>query len=95
MDVGQLLMKASDDLSVRRAFGTAYEKDDMLIIPVAIVGGGGGGGTGRPRRRDLAAGPGGVPDAAPAGHGAAPQDQGPMDAGGASAGWCCPPAPTS
>jgi hypothetical protein len=27
MDVGNLLMKASDDLSVRRAFGAAYEKD--------------------------------------------------------------------
>ena len=58
MDVGKLLMKASDDLSVRRAFGTAYEKDDMLIIPVALVAGGGGAGMGHPRRRDLAAGPG-------------------------------------
>jgi hypothetical protein len=48
MDVGNLLMKASENFSVRRAFGAAYEKDDMLIIPVAIVGGGGGGGTGAP-----------------------------------------------
>jgi hypothetical protein len=48
MDVGKLLMKASDDLSVRRAFGTAYEKDDLLIIPVAMVAGGGGGGDGTP-----------------------------------------------
>ena len=40
MDVGKLLTKVSDDLSVRRAFGTAYEKDDMLIIPVALVLGG-------------------------------------------------------
>lgn len=46
MDVGSLLMKAADNLSVRRAFGAAYEKDDMLIIPVAMVAGGGGGGTG-------------------------------------------------
>ncbi len=46
MDVGNLLMKVSDNLSVRRAFGTAYEKDDMLIIPVALVAGGGGGGFG-------------------------------------------------
>ncbi len=60
MDVGKLLMKASDDLSVRRAFGTAYEKDDMLIIPVALVAGGAGGGTGRPRPRDPAAGPDGL-----------------------------------
>ena len=48
MDVGKLLTKVSDDLSVRRAFGTAYEKDDMLIIPVALVAGGGGAGYGTP-----------------------------------------------
>jgi hypothetical protein len=43
MDIGNLLTKTSEDLSVRRAFGTAYEKDGMLIIPVAIVARGGGG----------------------------------------------------
>ena len=37
MDVENLLAKAADNLSVRRAFGTAYEKDGMLIVPVAIV----------------------------------------------------------
>ena len=60
MDVENLLAKASENLSVRRAFGTAYEKDGMLIIPVALVTGGGGGGTGtaRSRRDDSAAGPG-------------------------------------
>lgn len=60
MDVENLLAKASESLSVRRAFGTAYEKDGMLIIPVALVTGGGGGGTGtaRSRRDDSAAGPG-------------------------------------
>lgn len=42
MDAGNLLTKVSDNLSVRRAFGTAYEKGDMLIIPVAVVAGGGG-----------------------------------------------------
>ena len=41
MDVENLLAKAADNLSVRRAFGAAYEKDGMLIIPVAIVAGGG------------------------------------------------------
>src|SRR5215472_4565692 len=46
MDVENLLAKASDSLSVRRAFGTAYEKDGLLIIPVAMVIGGGGGGEG-------------------------------------------------
>jgi uncharacterized spore protein YtfJ len=61
MDVAALLAKTSDNLSVRRAFGTAYEKDGVLIIPVAMVAGGGGGGTGtRPRRHD-ATGSGGPP----------------------------------
>ena len=50
MDVENLLAKAADNLSVRRAFGTAYEKDGMLIIPVAIVAGGGGGGAARTAR---------------------------------------------
>jgi len=81
MDVGNLLMKASENLSVRRAFGAAYEKDDMLIIPVAIVGGGGGGGTGRSRPRDAGAGPGRPPEGAPEGHDPAPQDPGRVDDG--------------
>ena len=84
MDAGNLLMKLSDNLSVRRAFGTAYEKDDMLIIPVALVAGGGGGGTGHPRHRDPAAGPDSLPEAGPAGLDATPQDSGPVDAGGVS-----------
>ena len=77
MDVENLLAKASENLSVRRAFGTAYEKDGMLIIPVALVTGGGGGGTGaaRSRRDDSAAGPG------------AP---GSMDAGGGFGGLVLP-----
>ena len=56
MDLENLLAKTSDSLSVRRAFGTAYEKDGMLIIPVAIVAGGGGGGTARTRRDNPASG---------------------------------------
>src|SRR5262249_29344203 len=90
MDVGKLLMKASDDLSVRRAFGTAYEKDDMLIIPVAIVTGGGGGGTGRPGSRDQAAGPDSPPEEDPAGPEATPQDSGRADAGGGFGGLVLP-----
>jgi hypothetical protein len=35
--VPQDALKASDNLSVRREFGAAYEKDGMLIIPVAMV----------------------------------------------------------
>ncbi len=57
MDVENLLGKAADNLSVRRAFGTAYEKDGILKIPVAMVAGGGGAGTGRTRRGNSAARP--------------------------------------
>ena len=90
MDVGKLLMKASDDLSVRRAFGTAYEKDDMLIIPVALVTGGGGGGMGRPRHDDQAAGPGSPPGESPAGDDTTPQDPERTDAGGGFGGLVLP-----
>ncbi len=44
MDVQELLGQVADHLSVKRAFGTAYEKNDSLVIPVALVAGGGGGG---------------------------------------------------
>jgi len=90
MDVANLLMKVSDDLSVRRAFGTAYEKDGMLIIPVAMVAGGGGAGTGRPRQPDLPAGPGSPPKPGPAGPGAPPQDPERIDAGGGFGGVVLP-----
>jgi uncharacterized spore protein YtfJ len=89
MDVGNLLMKASDNFSVRRAFGTAYEKDGILIIPVALVAGGGGGGTAHARRRDPAAGPDSEPEADPAGQDAA-QDPGSPDAGGGFGGVVLP-----
>ena len=46
MDVQELLGKVAQHLSVSRAFGTAYEKDGSLVIPVAFVAGGGGGGEG-------------------------------------------------
>jgi hypothetical protein len=88
MDVESLLMKASDNISVRRAFGTAYEKDGMLIIPVAMVAGGGGGGTARPRHRDPAAGP--LPEGGPAVPDAAPQDPGQPDTGGGFGGLVFP-----
>jgi uncharacterized spore protein YtfJ len=90
MDVENLLAKAGDNLSVRRAFGTAYEKDGMLIIPVALVAGGGGGGTGRPRPGDPAAGRESLPEGRPAGHDAPPQGSGPMDAGGGFGGLVLP-----
>lgn len=46
MDVQELLGKVAQNLSVGRAFGSAYEKNGSLVIPVALVAGGGGGGEG-------------------------------------------------
>jgi len=44
MDLVKLIAKASDALSVGRAFGAPIERGDVLVIPVAWVAGGGGGG---------------------------------------------------
>lgn len=90
MDVENLLAKAADNLSVRRAFGTAYEKDGMLIIPVAIVAGGGGGGTARNRRGHPAAGPGSPPERAATDRDTTPQDSGRTEAGGGFGGLVLP-----
>lgn len=46
METQELMSRMSENLSVRRAFGAAYEKDGLLVIPVALVAGGGGGGEG-------------------------------------------------
>ena len=90
MDVGDVLMKASDNLSVRRAFGAAYEKDGVLIIPVAIVAGGGGGGTANPRRGKPADRPGSPPGDGPAAPGAPPPDSERTDSGGGFGGLVLP-----
>ena len=42
----ELLDRIAENLSVRRSFGEAYEREGLLIIPVAVVMGGGGGGEG-------------------------------------------------
>ena len=90
MDVETLLAKTSDNLSVRRAFGTAYEKDGMLIIPVAMVAGGGGAGTAHPRRGNSAARPDSPAGQSAAAHDAAAQDSAHMDAGGGFGGLVLP-----
>src|SRR5437899_2901937 len=46
MEVEELLSRLGESITVRRAFGEAYERDGCLVIPVAWVAGGGGGGTG-------------------------------------------------
>jgi uncharacterized spore protein YtfJ len=84
MDVGKLLEKASDQVSVRRAFGPAYEKDGLLIIPVALVAGGGGGGQARPGRANRAARAGSPPE------GAGATDPASVDAGGGFGGLVLP-----
>jgi hypothetical protein len=90
MDVENLLAKAADNLSVGRAFGTAYEKDGMLIIPVAIVAGGGGGGTARTRRGSLAAASDDPPGEDARAHGATPQDSARTEVGGGFGGLVLP-----
>jgi uncharacterized spore protein YtfJ len=90
MDVENVWAKAAGNLSVRRAFGTAYEKDGMLIIPVAVVAGGGGGGTARTRRGHPAAGPGSPPEEGATAHEATPQDSGRTEAGGGFGGLVLP-----
>jgi uncharacterized spore protein YtfJ len=90
MDVDDLLTKLSDNISVRRAFGTAYEKDGVLIIPVALVAGGGGGGTSRPRPGDPAADLDPFYEGNPAVPDATPENSGRTDAGGGFGGLVLP-----
>ena len=87
MDVENVLTKVSDNLSVRRAFGAAYEKDGLLIIPVAMVAGGGGGGTSRSRHQH---GNSAAPPETLAAPDAAAQESGPADAGGGFGGLVLP-----
>ena len=46
MNTRELLDSMAENISVRRSFGAAYEREGLLIIPVALVAGGGGGGEG-------------------------------------------------
>ena len=92
MDVENILARASENLSVRRAFGTAYEKDGMLIIPVALVAGGAGGGTGSPRTRRAWLSAARLSGKIGKSH---RRTRGPRTPAVASAGWCCRQAPTS
>jgi uncharacterized spore protein YtfJ len=43
-DVAALLGRIGDSISGHKSFGPSYEKDGILVIPVAYVFGGGGGG---------------------------------------------------
>lgn len=90
MDVENILARATDNLSARRAFGAAYEKDGMLIIPVALVIGGAGGGTSRARRANPAARPDMPPEEGAGVQDATSQDSGRTDAGGGFGGLVLP-----
>jgi uncharacterized spore protein YtfJ len=46
MDVQELMAQVQDSASVKRVFGEPYEKDGIVLIPVAKIGAGGGGGGG-------------------------------------------------
>jgi uncharacterized spore protein YtfJ len=54
VNLDDLFSRMRRHLSVSRAFGTAYERDGSMIIPVAMVAGGGGGGEGSAAPRDRA-----------------------------------------
>ena len=70
MDSKELLGQVAENLSVRRAFGTAYERDGLLVIPVALVAGGGGGGEGTaPQDDDTGASAGTAPSGSGGGFG--------------------------
>jgi uncharacterized spore protein YtfJ len=90
MDAGNLLAKVSDNLTVRRAFGAAYEKDGMLIVPVAIVAGGGGGGTARTARGSSDLPLDSVAEADTTAHDPSSQDSGRTDAGAGFGGLVWP-----
>jgi uncharacterized spore protein YtfJ len=90
MDVEDLFTKVSDNFSVRRAFGTAYEQNGVLIIPVALVAGGGGGGAGRPSRGGPAADPDPSSERTPAVSGPTPQGSERPDFGGGFGGLVLP-----
>jgi len=44
MDIEALLDHAKDTITVKRVFGEPIERNELLVIPVAVVVGGGGAG---------------------------------------------------
>ena len=78
----------AENLSVRRSFGAAYEREGFLIIPVALVAGGGGGGEGP--IKPPATGPTRSIQTAEPANGAPPDSQPPTGAGGGFGGLVVP-----
>jgi uncharacterized spore protein YtfJ len=46
VDIPELMARFGESITGHRSFGPAFEKDGILVIPVAYVFGGGGGGEG-------------------------------------------------
>jgi uncharacterized spore protein YtfJ len=47
LDVAALMARLGESVTGHRSFGPAFEKDGVLVVPVAYVFGGGGGGEGQ------------------------------------------------
>ena len=88
MNTRELLERIAENLSVRRAFGAAYEREGLLIIPVALVAGGGGGGEG-PIKAPVTDQTGAIETAEPA-KGAPPDGRPPTGTGGGFGGLVLP-----
>jgi uncharacterized spore protein YtfJ len=43
MEAGNVISETRNAISVRRVFGKPYQRDGVVVIPVARIGGGGGG----------------------------------------------------
>jgi uncharacterized spore protein YtfJ len=84
----ELLDRMAENLSVRRSFGAAYEREGLLIIPVALVAGGGGGGEG-PMKPPATGHARAIETAEPA-NGAPPGSQPPTGTGGGFGGLVLP-----
>jgi len=84
----ELLDRMAENLSVRRSFGAAYEREGLLIIPVALVAGGGGGGEG-PIKPPATGHTRAIETAEPA-NGAPPDSQPPTGTGGGFGGLVLP-----
>jgi uncharacterized spore protein YtfJ len=84
----ELLDRVAENLSVGRSFGAAYERDGLLIIPVALVAGGGGGGEGP--IKPPATGPTSAIETAEPAKGAPPDGRPPTGTGGGFGGLVLP-----
>lgn len=88
VNIRELLDRMAENVSVRRSFGEAYEREGLLIIPVALVAGGGGGGEG-PMKPPATGRTRAIETAEPA-NGAPPDSQLPTGTGGGFGGLVLP-----